>query len=158
MRTYALTLTFLIFATACNDKDQNQRIDSNLLPANLVQNPRTAGKVSGDQLEQMAAMQFTDTIHHFGNVYSGEEVTHEFIFTNTGNSPLLISSVSTTCGCTIADYPKEPVLPGESGAIKTNYKPSSDQLGYEEKTISVLTNTSKGQYKLYIKAQIISQS
>src|SRR5690606_30074092 len=119
-------------------------------------NPRTAGETPVAILEQMPVMTFSDTVHNFGRVYEGEEVMHEFAFTNTGKKPLLISGVTTSCGCTVADYPKEPVLPGESGTLKINFK-STGQTGYEEKSVAVQTNTAIGLHHLYIKAEIIPE-
>ncbi len=155
MRKYTFALIMLIFASACNEKE-GARKNPELLPANLVQNPRSAGETPAGVLEQMPVMTFPDTVHNFGRVYEGEEVTHGFTFTNTGKKPLLISGVTTSCGCTVADYPKEPVLPGESGILKVNFR-STGQTGYEEKSVAVQTNTARGTIPLYIKAEIISK-
>lgn len=155
MRSYTFALIMLIFVSACNEKDTAPK-NPELLPANLVQNPRTAGETSVSVLEQMPVMIFSDTVHNFGRVYEGEEVTYGFAFTNAGQSPLLISGVATSCGCTVADYPKEPVMPGEGGILKVNFR-STGQTGYEEKSVTVQTNTARGAIPLYIKAEIISK-
>ena len=59
-------------------------------------------------------MSFKKKVHDFKEVYEGEKVEYKFKFTNTGNSELVISSVNTSCGCAISDYPKKPVLPKEA--------------------------------------------
>lgn len=56
-----------------------------------------------------------------GEIPQGKPVTVEFEFTNTGKSPVIIASATTSCGCTVADYPKEPILPGKSGKIVASY-------------------------------------
>ncbi len=156
MRTYTFALIMLIFTAACNEKEVARGKNTELLPASLVQNPSTAGETSPEILEQMPVIIFTDTVHNFGNVYEGEEVMHGFTFTNTGKKPLLISGVTTSCGCTVADYPQEPMLPGEDGTLKVKFK-STGQTGYEEKSVSIQTNTARGTHLVYIKANIISR-
>lgn len=156
MKKYPFAWILLIFASACNEPKTAQPTNPDLLPTDLVANPRTAGETSKEVMEQLPAITFTDTVHNFGRVYEGEEVTHQFEFTNTGKKPLLISGVTTSCGCTVADYPRQPVLPGESGSLKVNFK-STGQTGFEEKSVAVQTNTAQGVHHLYIKAEIISK-
>src|SRR5690606_9919822 len=54
----------------------------------------------------------------FGEAKEGDKVTHEYAFTNTGKTPLIISSVNASCGCTTPNYPKQPIKPGESAKIE----------------------------------------
>jgi hypothetical protein len=74
-----------------------------------------------------------------GMVKQNEKVTVEFKFSNVGNAPLIISSVKPSCGCTIANYSKESVQPGESSKITAVYNASS--AGHFSKSIAVKTNT-----------------
>lgn len=74
-----------------------------------------------------------------GMVKQNEKVTVEFKFSNVGNAPLIISSVKPSCGCTIANYSKESVQPGESSKITAVYNASS--VGHFSKSIVVKTNT-----------------
>lgn len=66
---------------------------------------------------------FANTDHDFGVVPKGSApAVHVFNFTNTGNVPLILTGHTTSCGCTVPDYPKDkPIMPGESGAIKVQY-------------------------------------
>ncbi|RYD75986.1 MAG: DUF1573 domain-containing protein [Sphingobacteriales bacterium] len=64
--------------------------------------------------------------------------TVEFVFTNTGKTPLIITDVKTSCGCTVAEYPKEPIAPGAKGAIKAMY--SAGSMGKFSKFITVTAN------------------
>lgn len=87
-----------------------------------------------------AAIAFDTERHDFGNINeNGGKATTEFVFHNTGDAPLVIISVTTSCGCTKPDYPKRPVAPGDSAAIKVAYNPKG-RPGEFSKVIKVTTN------------------
>lgn len=67
---------------------------------------------------------FEAEVHDFGNIAIGKPVVHTFNFTNTGESPIIISKVETTCGCTVPEYSQTPIKPGEKGFIKVTLTPS----------------------------------
>lgn len=78
--------------------------------------------------------------HDFGNIAEdGGAVTHEFAFTNTGDSPLVIVTVSASCGCTKPKFPKEPIMPGKSGKITVTFYPKGHP-GEINKDVKVRTN------------------
>jgi hypothetical protein len=56
--------------------------------------------------------------HDFGDIKQGDKVEHVFKFENTGTEPLILSNVSTTCGCTASNWPRDPIAPGKTGEIK----------------------------------------
>ena len=89
----------------------------------------------------------------FGQVTKGEPVSHEFTFTNTGDSPLIIKDVKATCGCTVPAYPKEPIAPGESEIIKVTYNAAKG--GAFSKKVTVFTNTEEEAIVLMIKGEVI---
>lgn len=72
-------------------------------------------------------MQFASYDHDFGTINQDSENTHVFKFTNTGTEPLIIQSANGSCGCTVPDYPKEPIAPGSTGEIKVVYKPGKQK-------------------------------
>ncbi len=77
--------------------------------------------ILGDSLVQEmdgARISFPNTSYDAGNVLSKSVLTYDFVFTNDGNEPLLISKVRSSCSCTVASYPKTPILPGETGKVK----------------------------------------
>ncbi|MEN8248389.1 MAG: DUF1573 domain-containing protein [Bacteroidota bacterium] len=82
---------------------------------------------------------FEATSHDFGDITQGEKVAHVFKFENTGTNPLVITNVQSTCGCTATEWPREPILPGETGSIKVNYD-STGRYGRQNKVISVVSN------------------
>ena len=86
------------------------------------------------------AIHFKSLEHDFGEIIAGESVSCIFYFTNSGTGNLLLSSVSTSCGCTVSKYDKKPVPPGESGRVEVVFD-SSGRLGKQRKTIAVRANT-----------------
>jgi len=89
---------------------------------------------------KVAAISFTekDNKYEFGTVPQGTPVTHVFAFKNTGKEPLVLSSVTSTCGCTIPEWPKEPIVPGASASIKVTYNAANT--GDFTKPITVISN------------------
>src|SRR6195952_5810125 len=80
----------------------------------------TTTKVSAQDNEK-AEFKFNEEKHDFGKIPQGTPVTTIFEYTNIGKEPLILSDVKPTCGCTIADYTKTPVLAGEKSMIKITY-------------------------------------
>jgi hypothetical protein len=87
-------------------------------------------------------IQWKDTLNNFGTIKTGDSAHLKFQFTNIGKTPLFILNTRTSCGCTVTDFPKDPVMPGNSGFIRVTYK-SGAQTGEINKTITVIANTKK---------------
>jgi hypothetical protein len=131
-----------IFALpSCNNKGDGK------LSTDLVTSPKSATEDS----EKQAIIKFDNEWHDFGTLLQGEVVTYSFHFTNTGNKPLIISSVKSSCGCTVGDYPREPIEPGKNGTIKVTYD-SKGHHGFQSRTLTVMTNTIPAKTTLRIKA------
>ena len=94
-------------------------------------------------------MTFAKESHDFGQVNEGDKVVFDFFFTNTGKSALIISSATATCGCTVPEYPKEPVAPGKTGIIHVVFN-SAGKSGMQNKIITLTTNTFKGNEELHL--------
>ena len=86
-------------------------------------------------------IQWLDSVQNIGTLTYGQNPSINFRFKNIGNKPLFIVSAQPGCGCTVADYPKEPIMPGEEGAIKAGYDTKNQQIGSFNKSITVITNT-----------------
>lgn len=84
-------------------------------------------------------MAFDSTTHDFGTVEEGEKVRHSYIVTNTGTNPLIITDVVVSCGCTVPNYNKEPILPGKTGEIEIEFN-SNNRVGKQSKNILVHSN------------------
>lgn len=67
------------------------------------------------------SIEYTETTHDFGEATEGDKVRHVYAFTNTGAEPLVISNAKGSCGCTVPDWPREPIAPGESGEIVVEF-------------------------------------
>ncbi len=100
-----------------------------------------------------SAIAFPVMEHNFGKVKQNSENTYVFKFTNAGKEPLVISNAQGSCGCTVPEYPKEPIAPGASSQIKVVYKPGMQQ-GNQAKTVTVTANTEPAQTILRINADV----
>ena len=96
---------------------------------------------------------FTEYSYDLGKMTEGEVVSHTFHFTNAGTADLLITSVSASCGCTVAKYSKKPFHPGEKGEIEMEFN-SLGKSGAQRKSIAVRGNTDPPVTILYITAQV----
>jgi hypothetical protein len=90
------------------------------------------------QTDTKAEFKFVEEKHDFGKVPQGKPVTADFVYTNIGQEPLILTEVKPTCGCTIADYTKTPVKKGEKGTIKITY--NAAVVAPFNKTIVVTSN------------------
>jgi|ERR1035437_1779 hypothetical protein len=81
---------------------------------------------------------FESDNHDFGTLKQGDNGTCEFKFTNTGKTPLIISNAKGSCGCTVPEWPKDPIKPGETSAIKATY--DTKRIGAFTKTVTVTSN------------------
>ena len=92
----------------------------------------------------------------FGEVEAGEKVGHIYKFKNTGKEPLIISNAKASCGCTVPNWPKEPIPPGESGEIKVEFD-SKGKNGPQSKTVTIEANVEGGRDLLVIKGKVKGQ-
>ncbi len=92
-------------------------------------------------------------LHEFGEIPQGEPVETEFVLQNNAAEPLSLLSVKTTCGCTVTEYEKEPILPGQSTIIKAKYNAKSP--GVFKKPIKVMSNFSDEPIVLYIEGTVM---
>lgn len=95
---------------------------------------------------------FEKESHDFGKIEQGKPVSHEFKFSNKGDAPIIISEVKPTCGCSIADYTKKPVKPGESGVIKVVF--NAEARGPFTKSFIIKSNTKTPVKNLTIKGTV----
>ena len=80
-----------------------------------------------------------------------------FVFTNTGNKELLILSANSTCGCTVPEYPKNAIQPGQKDSIKVSYNGSTRRVGKMKKTIALTTNCKVNSCYLYIMGEMVDE-
>ena len=101
-------------------------------------------------------MKFEHTRHNFG-VFAQDTaiVTHEFIFTNVGKSPLIIHQASASCGCTVPEYTLEPIMPGEKGKITVTYNGKGRRPGVFRKSVTIHNNGRQTPIRIYIEGEMI---
>ena len=105
------------------------------------------------QNNQKELITFTEKIHDYGTIEVGSPGDCVFIFTNNMKTALVISNVKPSCGCTVANWPKQPILPGKTGVIKLNYNTKIP--GTFNKTIVVTSNAKNANVLLRIKGNVI---
>ena len=98
-------------------------------------------------------MKWDNDAHEFGTIKQHTENVHVFNFTNTGDKPLIIEDAQGSCGCTVPEYPKEPILPGATGKITVKYSPGT-QIGQQTKTVAITSNVEPRVQNLYINALV----
>lgn len=166
MKTLRLRL-FLVVITAaiiggCTDKKLENNLKS--LERRVAQLEKKSGitPVSEDQPVAVAAgaegelpvMTFESTDFDFGSVKEGEVVDHIFKFTNTGSFPLIISKATATCGCTVPQWPKDPVGVGESGEIRVKFN-TQNRTNQQTKYVNINANTKPEVTRLKISGNVI---
>ena len=131
-----------------------------MLPLNSCKENATE-KINQDNVEKAAerdsqtivfpTIRFDKTLHDFGEIQNGTPVETVFSYTNSGRSPLVVTDIKSTCGCTVPQgWSKEPLMPGESSqfSVKFNGKGANKV----SKTITLTTNTEKGREQVRITA------
>ena len=100
-----------------------------------------------------ARIKFLKTEYNFGSVRQNAPAECRFVFQNTGNEPLVLASVGTTCGCTVPEWSKKPVMPGKYGTVKVSYNTSHK--GSFRKVVSVKSNAvNQSPYLLRIRGKV----
>ncbi len=84
-------------------------------------------------------VQMIDSVYNFGKVTDGENVIYSYRFRNTGKNPLIVSSATASCGCTVPEKPEQPVKPGETGFLKVVFN-SKGRVGQVHKEVTVISN------------------
>jgi len=147
MRVFLGALLFFVVISffGCSDGRKSVTTD-------LVVVPETA---SGKTIDRYPVMAFEKTSHDFGQIIRGEKVSYRFKFKNSGKLPLIITDVPSSCGCTVPEFSKLPVSPGEEGFVLVTFN-SQTESGYRSKTVTVVTNGQPRTQTLTISANVVS--
>jgi len=106
-------------------------------------------------IQNKAEFKFEQETHDFGKIPQGTPVSYEFSFTNTGSEPLIISKVESTCGCTVPEYTKTPIKPGDKGTIKVTFDAAAAMPF--SKMVTIRSNAKTPVKALYIKGVVQKQ-
>jgi hypothetical protein len=148
---YIIAIVTTAGMTSCGSKENGEEKEQ--LSPEIINNPATASAPADSGEVALPEFSFEKDQHHFGVITQGEKVTYSFKFKNTGKGPLIISSASATCGCTVPEYTKDPVQPGEEGYINVTFN-SEGKAGMESKTVTLIANTIPNTKVLTISAEI----
>lgn len=141
-------VAFSMVFTSCKDKAASKIDATNL---------ETAQERDAKIELGAAVIEFDQREYDFGEVVEGDTVEGVFKVTNAGKSDLVITSAKATCGCTVPEWPKEAIKPGESADIKFTFN-SRGRQGKQTKSITLKTNTEKITEILRIKGTVIKKS
>lgn len=148
MKKFLLPVLALVLLS-CGNKD-GDKIDSSIVNVTETAN----GKVDKSLLP---VIKFTESEFNYGKIIQGEKVSHTFTFTNEGKSNLIIASAKGSCGCTVAQPPKDPIPPGATGKIDVVFD-SNGKSGVVSKSVTVLTNCEPNTVILTIGGEVIVPS
>lgn len=147
-------LFVLIGLASCQTSQNNEDEVKGIKPARLsdfVQNPVSA---DGIDTVNVAKINFETEVFDFGTVDEGDVVEYTFSFVNRGNQPLMISTANSTCGCTIPEWPKEAIGPGERSEIHVKFN-TEGKVDRQIKPISIFANTYPNETKVYLKGIVL---
>ncbi len=106
--------------------------------------------------QEKAEIQFKEETIDYGKISRGSDGVRVFEFTNTGDAPLVITNVRSSCGCTIPKKPEEPILPGQTGQIEVKYD-TNRAAGPFRKAITVSSNANSPTKILKIKGELVEE-
>jgi hypothetical protein len=107
--------------------------------------------------EGQPKLKLSETEFDFGDIIQGQTVQHVFTFVNDGSAPLVISKINTPCGCTVPNWPTEPIPPGASGEITVKFN-STGKMGNQVKNLSIIYNGESSPDFITIKGKVIPKT
>lgn len=125
-----ISFALLLLLISCNNTEKPISTD-------IVNNPKSA---SSSNDKDSPVLTFEKEEHNFGVAMQGERLSYSFKFTNTGNKDLIISQASASCGCTVADFPQNPIRPNGKGHVTIVFD-TKGLKGLQTKSVSVFANT-----------------
>jgi len=144
-----LFLTIIVaIITSCGSNGEEA------LSTDLIDNPITADNVDVDN-DKLPHFEFVEEVKEFGTITQGEVVSTSFHFKNVGKEDLIISSAQGSCGCTVPEWPKEPIKPGEEGVVDVTFD-SNGKHGMQNKTITLVANTIPNTKVIALKGEVLS--
>ncbi|ARS37133.1 DUF1573 domain-containing protein [Pontibacter actiniarum] len=158
----AAGLAIALFATSCDNNAGNDTVAESTTgveaaPAQPIENPNVAGESEVVPAGDAPVMSFEETEYDFGTIKQGETIEHTFEFTNTGESPLIIENASATCGCTVPEWTRTPVAPGEKGTVAVKFN-STGKMGQQQPTVTIRANTQPNIVKVSMKGNVEGSS
>lgn len=165
MKRQFISLSTVLLFSACTDPQKQAQQEE---PKSIVATDETVRELRHslsevekeeqrqlkEELANMTTMSFDKKSHDYGVVYELSNNKTTFVVTNTGKKPLIIEKVSASCGCTTPSKPEKPIAPGKSDKIVVEFHPKENQLGQQNKTVTVIANTDPKMEVLSISAMV----
>jgi len=162
IQTLTLLAIVAIFAVSCqsgntdvrdaardNVESQAAQPTAQVNPVQSPTQPAAAAVPSGPT----TVMSFDETTFDFGAVDEGEVVSHTYTFTNSGDETLVLSNAKGSCGCTVPNWPREPIAPGQSGEITVTFN-SKGKKGKRNQKVTITANTNPPQTFIYLTGDV----
>jgi len=132
---------FLVMMHSCSSESKkSDSITSQPAEIKIPEKPIEKGNGESSQKLPKTKIKFTHDVHDFGKLKGGESREYDFEFTNVGKEDLIIEYAKGSCGCTVPEWPKDPIKPGNKGVIKVKFDSTGKQ-GKQEKNVTVIANT-----------------
>lgn len=142
MKKIFVTAIAALMLAACNGKSESKT-------ETVAADSAKGGVLAADAPK----VKFEQEIYNFGAIQQGEKVSYAFKFKNEGKTPLVISNVSATCGCTTPETPNAPIKPGEEGTIKVVFD-SAGKNGMQDKVITITSNANPEASQLHLVGEV----
>lgn len=120
----------------------------------VIAQPNKAATADNKQSGTQAEITFDKLEHNYGEVQRNGNGETTFTYTNTGKTPLILSNVRSSCGCTVPSWPREPIMPGQSAGIRVKYNTANP--GPINKSVTVESNASNNRVVLRIKGKVLN--
>lgn len=151
MKNIVWSLLLLTLISACgNSTEKEER-----LSVDLIENNNTGEEGVKNSDDNAPFFEFVEEVKDFGQITQGEIITTVFRFRNVGKSDLIISSAQGSCGCTVPEWPKEPIKPGENGEVTVTFD-SNGKFGVQNKTITLVANTIPNTKVIALKGEVLA--
>ena len=142
MRAVVIVLVMGFWMISCRQSDAKSGVGSSM-------------QLPKDSSQYTKITWLDSTTRDFGSIPEGQKLEVAYRFLNSGTKPLIIARVQPSCGCTVAEQPDEPILPGKEGVIKASFN-SEGRVGINHKKIYVIANT-KGSQSNEIEFSVLVQ-
>lgn len=143
-------LAVLTFGIACNNSEKSTTYESSYEDPDYT--PSHSDSVV-NTAKKKGIIEFANTSFDFGTIDEGDQVEYSYEFTNVGESPIILSKVIASCGCTTPSYTSTPVAPGEKGNIKVAFD-SKGQPGKQQKVITIQSNAEESVMTVELKGEV----
>ena len=143
---------FAAFASQAQQKPAAAPTKPTPMPVKPAPAPAPAKPV-GSVSKDTAEFKFDVMEYNFGTINQGDAINYDFNFNNTGKDPLVISEAHGSCGCTVPQWPKEPIKKGDKGVIKVTFN-STGKSGMQDKTVTITSNAKNSPHVLHLKGTV----